>query len=390
VRVAGTYAIPQMDSVIYGQPCADAVAAEARRLSANRVFLVASGTLSSHTDEIARVRTALGARFAGVYDRMGQHTSRMEAAAATAVALEAKADLLVGIGGGSVIDGAKIMVAMLEHNMVQPDDLDGFEVTIGPDGRPQPSRFRPPRVRMIAVPTTLSGGEYNAGALVTDPRRKLKQAFFHPLMMPRSVILDPALALHTPLQLWLGSGTRAMDHGIEALLSPAGNPLVDAVVSQGLRLLTNGLTRSKAIPDGLEARRQCQFGAWLSSFGWQARVPMGASHAIGHVLGGTCDVPHYLCTAVMMPSVLRYNEPVTQEAQRVLAEALGHPNLDAATAFAELIAELGLPRKLSEVGITSKQFPLIGETVVTNIFARTNPRPLRAPADVIEILKLAA
>src|SRR5437879_6294090 len=124
-----------MDSVIYGLPCADAVRDEAKRIGASRVFLVASGTLNSRTDEIAKVRGALGPSFAGLYDRMGQHTSRIDAAAATAAALEVRADLIVGIGGGSVIDAAKIMVPMLEHRMTSPDDLDGFEVTLGPDGR---------------------------------------------------------------------------------------------------------------------------------------------------------------------------------------------------------------------------------------------------------------
>src|SRR5437868_1573087 len=114
-----------MDNVIYGQTCAEVVRSEARRLGATRVFLVVSGTLNSRTDEIAKVRDALGASFAGLYDRIGQHTSRLEAAEATAIALEAGADLLVGIGGGSVIDATKIMVAMLEHRMVGPDDLDG-------------------------------------------------------------------------------------------------------------------------------------------------------------------------------------------------------------------------------------------------------------------------
>ena len=85
--------------------------------------------------------------------------------------------------------------------------------------------------------------------------------------------------------------------------------LVDAVCLQGLRYLHDGLLRTKDNPDDEEARLSCQLGSWLSAFGLQARVPMGASHAIGHVLGGTCDVPHYFCTAVMMPSVLRYNRP---------------------------------------------------------------------------------
>src|SRR5258708_14539603 len=93
---------------------------------------------------------------------------------------------------------------------------------------PRRGPFRAPTVRMIAVPSTLSGGEYNAGTLVTDTRRKLKQIFQHPLMMPRSIILDPKLTRHTPEKLWLGSGTRAMHHGIEAVCSINGNPLAES------------------------------------------------------------------------------------------------------------------------------------------------------------------
>jgi maleylacetate reductase len=117
---------------------------------------------------------------------------------------------------------------------------------------------------------------------------------------------------------------------------------------------------------------------------------MGASHAIGHVLGGTCDVPHYFCTAVMMPSVLRYNRPATAEAQRMVAEALRSPDEDASQAFAAFIAKLGLPRRLSDVGVHEDRFALIGKNAMLSIFTRSNPQPIREPGDVVEILKLAA
>jgi maleylacetate reductase len=117
---------------------------------------------------------------------------------------------------------------------------------------------------------------------------------------------------------------------------------------------------------------------------------MGASHAIGHVLGGTCDVPHYFCTAVMMPSVLRYNRPATAEAQKAIAGALHAPELDASDAFAAFIGKLGLPRKLSDVGVGEDRFKLIGENAMLSIFTRSNPQPIREPADVVEILRLAA
>jgi len=225
---------------------------------------------------------------------------------------------------------------------------------------------------------------------VTDTRRKLKQIFNHPMMMPRTIILDPAITRYTPEKLWLGSGTRAMDHGIEAICSIRGNPLVDSVCLSGLRFLHDGLLRTKANPDDAQARADCQFGSWLSAFGLQARVPMGASHAIGHVLGGTCDVPHYFCTAVMMPSVLRYNKPATREAQNSIAAALRAPGGEASEAFAAFIGKLGLPRRLSDVGVREDKFRLIGENAMLSIFTRSNPQPIREPGDVVEILKLAA
>jgi len=386
MQEVGSYQYPPMDFVIYGKPCATAVREEAERLGAVRVFLLASHTLNTKTDEIEKIRTALGDRYAGTFDGVPQHTTREVVIKAAALALDAKADLVIAIGGGSVVDAAKIVLMCMEHNIVEPSGLDGFETT--PDRRF--GAFRAPKVRMIAVPSTLSGGEYNSGSLVTDTHRKLKQIFNHPLMMPRSIILDPAITKHTPQKLWLGSGTRAMDHGIEAICSPRGNPLVESVCLRGIRFLHDGLLRSKDNPDDAEARAMCQYGSWLSAFGLQARVPMGASHAIGHVLGGTCDVPHYFCTAVMMPSVLRYNRPATGEAQKLLAEALRAPNEDASDTFAAFIDRLGLPRRLAEVGVTEDKFGLIAKNAMLSIFTRSNPQPIRDPDDVVTILKLAA
>jgi len=386
MRVAGSYQFPTMESVIYGKPAAEALREEAERLDAKRVYLIASRTLNTSTDEIEKIRATLGDRYAETFDGVPQHTTREAVVRIARQAKEAKADLVVAIGGGSVVDAAKIVLMCMEHEIFKQEGLDGFETT--PERRF--GQFRNPKVRMIAIPSTLSGGEYNSGALVTDTRRKLKQIFNHPMMMPRSVILDPAITRYTPEKLWLGSGTRAMDHGIEAICSIRPNALVDAACLQGLRCLHDGLLRTKNSPDDEEARLSCQLGSWLSAFGLQAKVPMGASHAIGHVLGGTCDVPHYFCTAVMMPSVLRYNRPATEAAQKSVAAALGAPELTASEAFAAFIAELGLPRRLAEVGVAEDRFELIARNAMLSIFTRANPQPIREPSDIVEILKFAA
>jgi maleylacetate reductase len=391
MRAAGTHLFPMMDRVLYGRPAAHALLDEVERLNKRRVFLMVSRTLNSTTNEIEKIRAALGDRFAGLFDQIPQHTSRQGAATAARAAVDAEADLIVAIGGGSVVDASKIMLICMEHKLFEPRGLDGFEIQIGPDRVPQRPTYRPPSVRMIAIPSTLSGGEYNAGCLVTDTDRKLKQTFFHPLMMPITIILDPELALHAPEALWLGSGTRAMDHAIEALCAKNGSPLVDASVLRGIALMAKMLPQSRANPTDMAVRGQCQIAAWLCAFGLQARVPMGASHAIGHVLGGTCGVAHYLCTPVMMPGVLRYNEPETENAQKELAIALGRPGIRASEAFRQFVTELGLPTRLEEVAVTEDKFELIAQTTIKEeIFIHTNPRPVNKWEQVRDILRLAA
>jgi len=389
MRDIGIHNFPTMQRVVYGRPCAEVVREEAERLKAERVLLVVSRTLNTTTDEIEKIRQALGEKYAATFDGVAQHTNRSEVVAAAALGLEVKADLVVAVGGGSVVDAGKMVIMCMEHGITEPDGLNGFEILMV-EGGPRPSPFRTPKAPLVVVPSTLSGGEYNAGCLVTDDRHNHKHTFFHPMMMPRSIILDPDLARHCPMQLWLGSGTRAMDHGIEAISSTRGNPLVDAVVARGLRLLHDGLLKSEDGIEDLELRRECQFGSWLSAYGLQSRVPMGASHAIGHVLGGTYHVPHFLCTPVMMPSVMRWNAPAAREAQAQIAEALRAPGQEGGDAFEAFVTKLGLPTRLSAVGVGPDQFQRIGELTMTETFSRTNPRPIRGPADVVEILELAA
>jgi maleylacetate reductase len=200
--ILGSYQYPTMESVIYGKPAAEALREEAERLGAKRVYLIVSRTLNTTADEIEKIRKALGERYAETFDGVPQHTTREVVVRVAKQAKDAKADLVVAIGGGSVVDAAKIVLMCMEHEIFEQDGLDGFETT--PERRF--GQFRTPKVRMIAIPSTLSGGEYNSGALVTDTRRKLKQIFNHPMMMPRSIILDPAMTRYTPEKLWLGFG----------------------------------------------------------------------------------------------------------------------------------------------------------------------------------------
>jgi maleylacetate reductase len=380
---SGRVVFSQMEEVLFGQPAAQAIAEQAR--DAQRVFLMVSGTLARETDEIEKVRRALGNRCVGVFDRMPPHTPRHAVIAATAQAREARADLIVTVGGGSITDGAKAVQLCLANGVRTPEALDILRPVNG-----APPSCNAPSVRQITVPTTLSAGEFSAIAGVTDERVKVKELFRHPRIIPRAVILDPAITVHTPEWLFLSTGIRAVDHCVEGICSNEAHPYADAQALRGLALLARGLPRVKADPSDLQARLDCQMGSWLSMGPLAGGVPMGASHGIGYVLGAVFDIPHGHTSCIMLPAVMRWNQSANAERQALVAAAMDHPGEDAADVLDAFIAGLGMPRSLGAVNVGEESFGRMAEQAMGTPWVPRNPRRIDGPAQVREILELAA
>jgi maleylacetate reductase len=387
MTTAGRVVFSKMDEVIFGTPAPQAVADLARRAKAERVFLMVSGTLNRETEEIARIRAALGNTCAAVFDRMPPHTPRKAVIEAAEAARIAGADLIVTIGGGSVTDAAKAVQLCLANDIRSADALDALRATNAPDGPPP---CNPPTVRQIAVPTTLSAGEFSAIAGVTDERTKVKEMFRHPLVIPSAVILDPAITAHTPEWLFLSTGIRAVDHCVEGICSAEAHPYADAQALRGLSLLVSGLQRVKADPSDLQARLDCQIGSWLSMGPLASGVPMGASHGIGYVLGAAFGIPHGHTSCIMLPAVMRWNKSANTERQAMVAAAMGHPGQDAGDLLDAFIGDLGMPRSLSAVSIGPESFDRIAEQAMATPWVPRNPRHIDGPPQVREILQLAA
>jgi maleylacetate reductase len=385
----GIHRYPPMERVIYGIPLAEALADEVTRLDCRAVYVMASGTLARQTDVIDEVRRVLGNRMAGLCAKIGAHTPRVDVVAAANEARAARADMLLTVGGGSVTDAAKMVGLCLGNDVSTPEALDAFRAGITADGRTERPPTKPPGVRSIAVPTTLSAGEFTSGAGCTDTARHVKESYSHSLMMPQVVILDPAVSVHTPEWLFLSTGIRAVDHAVEDICSINPTPFSDGTSLQALRLLSRGLPAVKSGATDLTARLDCQLGAWMSIMGTQNGVAKGASHGIGHVLGGTADVPHGYTSCVMLPHVLRFNEPVNAARQAWVSEALGRPDRSAADAVAGLIAQLGLPRTLRDVGVRQEQLDQIASGSMHDRWVHTNPRKIDGPAAVRALLDAA-
>ena len=176
---------------------------------------------------------------------------------------------------------------------------------------------------------------------------------------------------------------------MEDICSTNAQPLSDGTSLHALRLLGRGLRAVKADPADLEARLDCQLGSWMSIMGSQNGVQKGASHGIGHVLGGTAGVPHGYTSCVMLPPVLRFNEPVNAERQAWVSEALGRPGAKAGDVVAELVAGLGLPGRLRDVGVQPEQLDRIAEELMHDRWVHTNPRKIDGPPAVRMLLDAA-
>jgi maleylacetate reductase len=286
--------------------------------SYDRAFVITGRSLNEKTSLIRRVEALLGGRHAGTFAGMGQHTPGGAVEKAAVEAELAAADLLVSVGGGSVIDGTKAVAREL--------------------GYPQ----------QVAIPTTLSGAEWANRAGVTDERSGRKRGFADPKTVPRVVVLDPEATVFTPEKLWLSTGIRALDHAVEGFLFGGDHPVTDVTGLEGARRLMEYLPLSKREPEDLEARLELQLAAWLSYFG-PANTPMGLSHELGRRIGASYEVPHGITSCIILaPSLQVVKERIHDERWHMLSRALGG---EPPERVSSLVEELGLPGRLREVGV---------------------------------------
>lgn len=388
---SGTYLQSTQERVVFGLPAAEAVRAEAERSGAGRVFVTSGASLArlaaAGQGPLFAVEQALGARLAGRFAGMRAHSPREDVVAAAQAARAAGAELLVAVGGGSVIDATKAMLLCLWHGIDEPAALGAFLPAAG--GAPARAiDAGGSALRLMTVSTTLSAADFTPGAGVSDGGTK--QAFRHPLFTPRVAVLDPAATLTTPLPLLLATGLRAVDHAVESYCSPRAHAAGELHSLAGLALLATALPAIQRDPAALAPRRQAQLGMWQAILGSISGAGTGASHGIGYALGATYGVAHGHTSCVMLPAVLAWNEAANGDRQAALAALLGRPGEPLAVLVRDLVRALGLPGTLRELGIGREQFAEIARRSLAYEPVQRNPRPIAGEGDVMQILELAA
>jgi alcohol dehydrogenase class IV len=316
----------------------------ASRQGARRIVVATSKSVFEKTPNVDRVVEALDGCALEVFAGCRQHSPESDIFALMRIIEAFRADAVVSLGGSSVFDTVKIACSRA---------ADATKTLPIPQ---------------IAIPTTLSAGEFTYGAGYTEEETRTKKLAMDPRAAPRCVILDPAVTTDTPLDLWLSSGIKALDHALEAVWAIRPNPFSDPLALEAIRLFFRYLPQSRDTAD-MEARAACQYAAWMAITAANGSG-MRLSHFLGHQIGARLHIPHGITSCILLPAVMRHLRPQTLEAQCRIAGAMG---LDATQYDAETLAAaaadrlegfiggLGLPNSVAAAGANAEDVEAITE-----------------------------
>jgi len=316
---------------------------------------------------------ATAARFGGVVDdstRSEPTVAHFEALLASAQELQP--DVIVGLGGGSPLDAAKLVAALCNSSQTFSEALGIGNLK----GRTLP---------LVCLPTTAgTGSEVSPNAVFLDESDAMKKAVISPFLVPDATFIDPSLMLTVPPAVTAATGLDALTHCIEAYANNFSNPLVDTWALDGIRLIAGALGTAVREPNNLKARTQVALGSLYGGLGL-GPVNTAAVHALSYPLGGRFHIPHGHANAILLPHVMRFNLPAAPERYATIALALGveRQGDHEATALAgigalwRLISETCLEMRLSELRIPESEIPSLAAAglSVTRLM-KNNPRPM--------------
>jgi alcohol dehydrogenase class IV len=367
----GEFNLSRLERVISGPGKVSLLGHELERRGLQRAIVVTGKTLGG-SPLLEKVTEPLGARCVGVFKGVHQHVPRSSVQALQAEIERLNADSLVSFGGGSPIDTCKVA----SHAFLPARELIH-----------------------IAIPTTLSAGEYTHAGGVTDESTRVKSGVSDPRLAPRTVINDPELTLGTPAWLWVATGMRSLDHAIESIYAVRHHPISDALGSKAISLLLEHLPASirTSGSEQLDHRSQCQMAAWFSIFG-AMNTRFGLSHLLGHQIGPRWDVAHGVTSCITLPHAMRFMADIAPERFGPIAQGFGvsfDPKNARAAALAcadrtaQFIASFDVPQTLKEAGVPRDEIEQIVGTVLHELeLAGVVDRPV-SEQEVLALLEAA-
>jgi alcohol dehydrogenase class IV len=361
--------------VISGRDLLGSTGFEFQKEGARRALIVTDEVIRA-TGLVERVEAGVadgGLDVAGVFDGVPQDSSTEVVDRCAAAAKEAGADSFLAVGGGSVMDTAKVADAVFTHGG-SAREQEGFMLMPREDG----GMGRPLELAPLAcIPTTAgTGSEASMAAVIKEPREKVKLEIADFPLFPRLAILDPESTRTLPPSVAAATGMDAMTHSVEGYVSTDWSPHQDARSLHALRMIRDNLERAVETPEDEEAR-----GNMLIAANIAITFSLGSVHALSHPVGAHFGVPHGVANAIHLPHVIRFNAeggPDIADRYRDIGEILGVDDPDIGEALAayvlDFVAKLGLPTRLSQVGVPETGIPELVQGAVGDGTTLLNPR----------------
>lgn len=352
--------LQQPRTLVFGAGCAPRCAADLIARGGQRIFVVTSPSAQKLGAPIYEALREDGCAVFTWNDVQREPTVDLFRQA-LAAARDARADAVIGLGGGSPMDVAKLVAALLESRQ---DVNDAFGI----------GKLAGPRATYLAcLPTTAgTGSEVSPNAILLDESAKLKKAVIGPQLVPDAAYVDPLLTLSVPSAVTAATGMDALTHCIEAYANKFAHPLIDPIALAGMALIARNLVRAVEHGDDLAARAAVAQG---SLYGGMCLGPVNtaAVHALSYPLGSEFHVAHGVSNAVLLPHVLEFNLPAAPQRYAAIAVAIGAQRTDDDTATSylgmqvirDLMYRCGIPRHIAKLGVPPDAIERMAESAMS-------------------------
>lgn len=368
--------------IIYGQGTVQQTGEETKKYG-NKVMIVTGRNSSKKTGALDKVINSLKAENLEyvVFDKVESDPSVATVDLGTSIAKEEGVNVIVALGGGSPLDAAKGISAMITN----PGGIVNYE-------KKEPKIYGVP---VIAVPTTAgTGSEVSRFIVITDTKRKIKMLIGGEALIPKVAILDGDLTVMVPPEVTAATGMDALTHAIEAYISKKAQPATSVQSLSAINLISNNLAKAVQNGENMEARNNMIFAQMQAGLAF-SNASVALVHAMSRPLGAYFGVPHGLANAILLPTVMEYNRGACPEKFKIIAEVMGENTEGlslreasklAVKAVKELYAETGLPTKLRDVGVKEESIETLAKDAIESGSALVNPRKASLE-DLIDIYR---
>jgi len=358
--------------VIFGVGTINEIPDEIKALDSRRALIVTDKVVRNldFFKKIVNILKSSEIKLVGIFDEVPVNSEIEIVNKGYKLAKEKNIDILIAVGGGSVIDTGKGMNILLTEGGDLLEDHQGVYL------------LKRPLKNLIAIPTTAgTGSEITFAAVIKDSNQKLKISFISPYLAPNTAILDPEVTISCPPKLTASTGMDALSHAIESIHSIQNELITDALALNAIRLINENLREAINNGENIEVRGNMLIAANMAGLAFTNAL-VGIVHAIAHALGGYCDVPHGIANSIMLPYGMEYNLEYCKR-YTLVAKAFGidirglsgkEVGKKAIDAVWQLIKDCDMPQKLREVGVKIEDLSKVAEDAICDGSIYNNPR----------------